>query len=143
RLTWQATPRNKFGIFADEQTRNWDNITSLFSPEAATRYQFPKARIITGSWSTPITSRLLLDVRALQRGEAFRDYLQPEGSVYRKAIAVQEQSGLIPGMWYRGPGVGSGVNQPNYYIFMKVFAYNASLSYVTGAHAFKVGFSDR
>ena len=80
RLTWQATPRNKFGIFADEQTRNWDNITSLFSPEAATRYQFPKARIITGSWSTPITNRLLLDVRALQRGEASaRGQCLPEG----------------------------------------------------------------
>src|SRR5262249_33736885 len=37
RLTWQASPRNKFGIYAETETRNWDNITSLFSPEAATK----------------------------------------------------------------------------------------------------------
>ena len=58
----------------------------------------------------------------------------------RRLIAVTEQGGLIPGLLYRGAGqTGLGP-------FIRVKGYiasaQASLSYVTGAHAFKTGFLD-
>ena len=61
----------------------------------------------------------------------------PEGPTL---ISVTEQGGLIPGLQYRGAGqTGLGP-------FIRVKGYiasaQASLSYVTGAHAFKVGFLD-
>ena len=60
--------------------------------------------------------------------------------MFKSLIAVTEQGGLIPNLLYRGAGqTGLGP-------FIQVQGYiasaQASLSYVTGAHAFKVGFLD-
>jgi hypothetical protein len=144
RLTWQATPKNKFSLYVDNEIRNWNSDTSIYSPESATVYQFPVERLMMAGWSSPISNRLLVEAHLGQRAESYRDFLPPGGIANNTLIAVQEQSGLIPGLWYRGGGVGAGVTQPYYYIFMpNVINAAASLSYVTGAHAFKVGFTDR
>ena len=67
-------------------------------------------------------------------------FTEPLPDVFQTLIAVTEQGGLIPGLLYRGAGqTGLGP-------FIRVKGYiasvQASLSYVTGAHAFKTGFLD-
>ena len=59
---------------------------------------------------------------------------------FKSLIAVTEQGGLIPGLLYRGAGqTGLG---PFIQVQGWIASAQASLSYVTGAHALKVGFLD-
>jgi hypothetical protein len=140
RLTWQAAQKHKLSVYYDHQERNWDNLTPAYSPESATRYEFPREAIGAVSWTTPLTSRLLLDARLSHHAEVYRDYLPPFGDPFRDLIPVLEQS---DGVTYRGGGVGSGEFQPYFYMFMpNIWSSAASLSYVTGAHAMKIGFSN-
>ena len=140
RLTWQAAQRHKLGLYFEHQERNWDNLTPAFSPESMTRYQFPRESIATLSYSSPFTNKLLIDARLSDHAEVFRDFLPPAGDPFLDLIPVLEQTDNVT---YRGGGVGSGQNQPYFYIFMPaVWSAMASVSYVTGAHAFKVGFTN-
>src|SRR6185295_15852720 len=128
----------------DDQDRFWHNVTPTFSPEAATQYTFPVERLMSASWSSPLTSRLLMTASVGQYAETFRDTLPEEGSIGRKMIGVVEQAGVIPGLTYRSRAINSGPNVPYYYIYMpNVINSSATLSYVTGSHAVKAGFSDR
>jgi hypothetical protein len=133
RLTWQASSKNKFGFTYDE-TEYCDcpsNASATRAPEA-TEFVFsdPRSRWIA-DWTAPLTNRLLLQatvnkfwtLNARQRQNSF---FTP-GPV--PLIQVQEQS---TGLTYRGMTVGrANVNNS--------FRGNLISSYVTGAHAFKVG----
>ena len=63
RLTWQASPRNKFNFYWDEQ-RNCtlcnDGGTATTSPEARDNNQSPP-RVQQATWTSPATSRLLYE----------------------------------------------------------------------------------
>jgi hypothetical protein len=140
RLTWQATPRNKIGFSHDGQGRHWVDGRAGISPESFTDYRFTANRFTTVTWSAPLTSRLLLDARWGDHGEAFEDYLPPAGDPYHDLITVTE---LRTGLIYRGKGHGGNAassfgltNQPN------IQQVQASVSYVTGSHAFKFGFQN-
>ncbi len=69
RVTWQATPRNKIGGFWDEQVvcRTCEGTTygitdpARMSPEAGGLSQYKPLRVTQLTWSSPATSRLLLD----------------------------------------------------------------------------------
>ena len=76
-----------------------------------------------------------------RRTGARRTDLGPSGDVWKSLIAVTEQGGSIAGLVYRGAGVTSsaGGTQPFQQVFGHVSSALASLSYVTGAHAFKAG----
>ena len=139
RLTWQATPKNKLSFYYDHQERYWVALNAFLSPEATTEYDFPQNRMATASWSAPLTNRLLLDVRASQRAEAYTNIYPEEGDVYRLLIPVIEQS---TGLNYRGKGHFNFSTQPFIRMAGLVTTIQGSLSYVTGAHAFKVGFID-
>ena len=67
-------------------------------------------------------------------------FTEPLPDVFKSLIAVTEQGGLIPGLLYRGAGqTGLG---PFIHVQGHIASAQASLSYVTGAHALKVGFLD-
>jgi hypothetical protein len=140
RLTWQAASRHKFSFFYDQQGRCWCNWPSggLLSPEATYRLEWPKNRLTTASWSSPLTSRLLLEGRFSDRSEMY-DYTdkQPDGSKNFPLIQVTEQS---TGITYRA--MGGRTTQPFESAPARVWQASANASYVTGAHAFKFGFSD-
>jgi hypothetical protein len=137
RLTWQATPRNKIGLYGDTQGRVWDDMWPNVAPESITRWRFPKLRMINALWSAPVTNRLLFDARASHKAEAYYDLLPPEGDIVRKLIPVTEQS---TGLLYRGAGQVS----PSFprHTMPNIMSVMTSLSYVTGAHALKIGFND-
>jgi hypothetical protein len=150
RLTWQMTPRNKIAGFYEHQYRVWEQLSPTIAPESATKYDFPRNEFLTGSYTSPITNRLLFDARVSDIVQGWKDrfpsggssleFTKPLPDVFKSLIAVTEQGGIIPNLLYRGAGqTGLGP-------FIRVSGYiasaQASASYVTGAHALKVGFLD-
>ncbi|HXH24690.1 MAG TPA: carboxypeptidase-like regulatory domain-containing protein, partial [Vicinamibacterales bacterium] len=139
RLTWQVAAKHKVTLYADNQARIWDDGRAGVSPESTVAYRFPVLVMAQGGWTSPFTNRLLIEARFSHRGEAFGNQLPPEGDLYRTMIPVFEQSS---GLHYRGKGGNGGVSGLFGYASQRIYTANATLSYVTGAHAFKVGFSD-
>jgi hypothetical protein len=143
RLTTQATPRNKFSIYADNQSRIWDDGRAGVSTESRVAYRFPVLRLIQGGWTSPISNKLLVEVRLANRGESFGN--RPDlgdtgfGTTWNTLIPVLEQSNNL---FYRGRGGDGGVSGTLGYTVQSISTAVGSVSYVTGAHAFKFGFSD-
>ena len=133
RLSWQATPRHKLGFIGY-------NTTYCFCPtgasvtrswEAASRQHYPVQRLLAGDWTFPATNRLLLEGNAqIFSSRSDRD---PWSELNPAMIPVMEQA---TGMTYRASDIYRFQGQT-------VYATRAALSYVTGAHAFKVGGSNR
>src|SRR3954462_8950147 len=150
RVTWQISPRNKVAGFYEHQYRVWEQLGPTIAYESATKYDFPRNEFLTGSYSSPITSKLLFDARASDIIQGWKDrfpnggsslaFTEPLPDVFKSLIAVSEQGGLIPGLLYRGAGqTGLG---PFIHVQGHIASAQASLSYVTGAHALKVGVLD-
>jgi len=150
RITWQLTPKNKISGFYEHQYRVWEQLSSTIAPESATKYDFPRNEFLTGSYTSTITSKLLFDARASDIVQGWKDrfpsggstleFTKPLPDAFKSLIAVTEQGGLIPNLLYRGAGqTGLG---PFIDVSGHIASAQASLAYVTGAHAFKVGFLD-
>jgi hypothetical protein len=135
RLTWQATPRNKFNIFWDEQRMCLEcdadgpaGGSPTVAPEASggtwdTDFQ----RFHQMTWTSPITSRLLAEA-----GYAHVRTKYGRENADAGLIRVSEQGGDIPGLTYRSGGwLRNLTTTPR---------WRASLSYVTGAHSMKFGY---
>jgi hypothetical protein len=138
RVTWQASPRNKFSLYVDNQSRVWNDTRAGVSPESVVAYRFPTLRLIQAGWTSPVSSRLLLEARYANRGEAFGN--QPDMSApWNTLIPVFEQSNSLQ---YRGRGGDGGVSGLLGFSDQTIQTGLFSASYVTGAHAFKAGFSD-
>jgi hypothetical protein len=130
RGTWQASPRNKVTAYYDQQTRVFDQVVAAGrSPEAWHHQTQPTGYLAQAKWTSPITSRLLLEtgltyyrahwINGFANGVTSADYAvtdQGTGRTYGSAPFYFE------GDW--GGPLPSG-----------------SLSYVTGSHALKVGFT--
>ena len=146
RITWQVTPRNKFGAFWDEQatcracTGATTGITdpARVTPEATGTGQTKPLRVPQATWTSPVTSRLLLDA-------GFGGVYYGWGNFERNPdntsnlIRVAEQcaagcaaNGNIPGLVYRSQDFGTN--------FTSSYNWKGNLSYVTGAHSLKVGY---
>jgi hypothetical protein len=65
RVTWQATARDKFGFFWDEQDACQDpcdgTVSAAWSPEAMWSVWTHPNRLAQVSWTNPYTSRILLE----------------------------------------------------------------------------------
>ena len=158
RLTYQATPRNKFNVYWDEQkpctgaTYNatadgcrqqpedndfiWGGSATA-APETAT-YENRFQRVQQVTWNSPLTNRVLLTA-------GFGDYLtrwggdEMPGNPTRSLVRVTEQcapscplNGGIPNLTYRSQNWASH--------WMGQHNWNASMTYVTGAHSMKFGY---
>jgi hypothetical protein len=153
RVTAQATERNKLGFYFDFQgncaggafantgnpcrKRGDDYIplgSSTLSPESANMWN-EREKITQGTWTSPVTSRLLLEAGVSSFSSKWGGYV-PEGAA-TGLIAVTEQSTAagvpFPNFTYRG-WASSPTNNQQHNI------WRASASYVTGAHNFKVGY---
>jgi len=140
RVTWQATPKVKIGgLYVQQTARNWPSVrdpqgratgASLSAYEASPFHYFPIERQVTADVTSPLTSRLLIDA-AVRHGleSAIRD---PVPDLSPLMVPVLEQT---TGREYRARSFY--INRPSH-----VWYYRAALSYITGAHAFKVGAQD-
>ena len=134
RLTWQVTAKNKVNIFWDEQDRITNALGgggSTTSPEASSISISDPSRAFNTTWSSPVTNRLLLEAGF---GGTFLQWGGSEKPGYdRRMIRVTEQAGTIPGLTYRGMTWDRNILSPLH--------SRASVSYVTGTHNMKVGFT--
>ena len=164
RLTAQATPRNKVGFFLDNQlacdgssmiTTSGDcrprgsdwvaNGTATIAPEAASGAQgtansgaFGYAdswqRVMQSTWTSPVTSRLLLEAGASTYISKW-GWMEPPGSIL-DLNQVQEQNsinGMPANLIYRAL-------DNNFNAMQNPTTWRAAMSYVTGAHNMKVGY---
>ena len=134
RLTWQASPRNKIGL-------TWQEAVLCFCPqsarltsalEAEPERSYPKRRITQIEWSNPLTNRLLFEVAGGVIWGISNNFPRPW--LDAGIIGVVEQSS---GMAYRAPSDFSR-GRPE-----RVESFRSVMSYITGAHAVKVGFTHR
>jgi len=138
RLTWQATPRNKFAFSADPQNRHWNSAIANAAPEEYADWVFQHESFTTVTWSAPVTSKFLLDARWANHAEAFVDTYPTDS--YKDAIPVRD---LNTGFLYRGKGYCCipfaffGTQDAPH-----IMQAQASAVYVTGAHAMKFGWQN-
>jgi len=135
RVTWEATPKNKFAVTYDRQIGVLRTGSATSAPEAVNPSKYDPKSNAFFDWSAPLTNRVLLEAVAVNVYELFqgRPEENPLFSATNPLIGVTDQAS---GVTYRGTGSSNShwVNN-NYY-------YRASLAYVTGAHAFKLGFNN-
>src|SRR6185503_712191 len=145
RLTWQLTPRNKVSGYWDAQTlcRSCTGATSgvseppRVSPEAV-GVLGRRLDVTQVTWSSPPTNRLLLE--AGYGGIFFGvGNFERDPNPTRDLVRVVEQcasgcaaNGNIPGLVYRSQDF-SDAHAGSY-------LWKASISYVTGTHAMKLGY---
>jgi hypothetical protein len=166
RLTIQATPRNKVGLFWDEQIpcngATWSSAedgcrtqptsgfiyggSALFAPEAGGTgaggtsggYQHKFQRVQQATWSSTVTSRLLLEAGFGTYLTRYGSNEQP-GNPTRDLVRVTEQctagcavNSSIPNLTFRAMDWE--------YNWIGTHTWRASATYVTGAHNMKFGY---
>jgi hypothetical protein len=136
RLTWQATPKQKISAFVDLQSFQVRGVGDNRALEAQTRWHFWPSTLLQGTWTMPVTSRLLLEA-------GWSGTIQPLSSNLKETtddlgftvspndISMVE---LSTGFRYNAAQTYYSHNVQNRYI------QRFAASYVTGAHAFKTGF---
>jgi hypothetical protein len=138
RITWQATPKNKFALAYDlVDSCQCPRVTPTVTPEGGQgNYAMlhPKDMVFV-DWTAALTNGLLLEASLLQHREhAFRPYENrylnlPPGAP--KLNQVTEQSNNLT---YRASGDGTDT-------WNKTWVSRVAMSYVTGPHSFKLGFN--
>jgi hypothetical protein len=133
RVTWKASTRHKFNFFADPQRdchcpANVAN-GALDAPEAYFSYQL-QGGLYQVTWNAPWTNRLLFEAGAGYARSNFPLYSDEKGRVQPTDISSFEQS---TGMQYNAVRTYAAENHP------PRASQRASMSYVTGSHAFKAG----
>jgi hypothetical protein len=134
RLTWQITQKNKINMFWDEQRVCLNCIwggSATSSPEAAATTQGHPTKVQQITWVNPVSNRLLLEAGF---GSYNSHFGGPERETNPRAlIRVTDQAGLIPNLAYRSQNWSSNRSGNH--------NWRASMSYVTGAHSLKIGYT--
>ncbi|HVH28733.1 MAG TPA: carboxypeptidase regulatory-like domain-containing protein [Vicinamibacterales bacterium] len=145
RLTWQATPRNKFNIHWSEQY-NDDNYgrtggTATQTPEASTRTYYIPSRQPHASWSSPITGKLLAEAGWGMYQARYRFAPRNDGTAIKGMVRVVDQGTIdgIANLAYRFP-TAPGQGGFTMSLIGTLANTRASVAYVTGAHNMKFGY---
>ena len=162
RITWQVAPKVKvafeqkvdtfcncpYQAGAIAATSNGVFNSLQAAPEAARDRRFPRLRQEHVEFTSPVTSKLLLefvgmhlferwgnmDLRSADNGGSLTD---AEAAAIQNMISVADQGSGLMYRSYAATGFG-GLNNtivPNY-------TYRVAASYVTGTHTFKTGWND-
>jgi hypothetical protein len=135
RVTWQATPRNKFNFSYEKDRRITPRrrAAANVSPEATTYTPFYPNAIWTAVWRVPVNNKLLLDTGFMSYEQDWDERRQIDPAVGFDVISVTEDS---TGQIYRASTVyGHNFDNP--------ITVRSSAAYVTGTHSYKVGFMMR
>jgi hypothetical protein len=131
RLTWQATPRNKFNILSDNQTAcNCGSTVASTLQEVGGGYRFEPNRFIQGTYNSPITSRLLLEAglgASISQWNAFW-----QTGVQARTVAIVDIG--------NGYSYGATATYRGHPDYTNRYMGRTALTYVTGTHTFKTGF---
>ena len=135
RVTWQATPRNKFNFSYEKDRRITPRrrAAANVSPEATTYTPFYPNAIWTAVWRVPVNNRLLLDTGFMSYEQDWDERRQIDPAVGFDVISVTEDS---TGQIYRASTIyGHNFDNP--------ITLRSSAAYVTGTHSYKAGFMMR
>jgi hypothetical protein len=142
RLTWQASQKNKFGIYYNNKKREYTNGATNTAPESlVTTYFFPFSDNLV-QWSAPETNHLLLEAAFWRHQETWGNRRADSSIVDPLAVGVTDNNPqtlvpnyvqLIQNYHGRVGATDTPSHNPNY-------RGNFNVSYVTGAHTFKTGF---
>ena len=145
RLTWQVSPRNRIGVFWDEQSlcRACTGATpglsepARASPEAIGVLGRP-LRLSQVTWSSPVTDRLLVDASFAGLFFGVGNF-ERQPNPTRDLVRVAEQcasgclaNGNIPGLVYRSQDFSTA--------YTGSYQWKGSIARVTGAHTLKAGY---
>jgi hypothetical protein len=158
RLTWQASPRNKFGTTFDLEKFCACSTAigpqpggAINAPEAGVDRRFPLQRFVTLDWSSPVSSKLLLEASAIHRVERWGGMDPREGKLGNidhltpGIIGISDTNSPVTrtALSYRANTAGvNGADGPYNNSWNWNIHYRAAMSYITGSHAFKVGFNN-
>jgi hypothetical protein len=141
RLTWQATPRNKFSGYFDEIDKyRGHDMQANYDPEtAATVWNSPAYHTTAIKWTSPISSSLFLEAGWSNNTEyytnEYRDGIeQPRGTAAWFAKAAKNEVDLGG---YTQAGPTNTTESP------VAFYWNFAATYVTGVHTLKMGANNR
>ncbi|MBI4520850.1 MAG: TonB-dependent receptor [Gemmatimonadetes bacterium] len=160
RLTMQVTPRNKIGVFYDYQfacdgsamiqdanncrSRGTDwigNGTATTAPEAASGgsggvgaagYADTYQKVNQVTWTSPVTSRLLLDAGWSTYVSRW-GWMEPPGAITNLSQVFEQSVNVSTTQTYRA--LDWNFNRMNWNT-----NWRASASYVTGSHSMKFGY---
>jgi Carboxypeptidase regulatory-like domain len=144
RVTWQATPRNKIaGTYKFDKWCNCpNNISATQAPEAGRDRRFPRLAQEHLEWTSPVTNRLLFEAVGLHLYERW-------GNMHYRVDGGSLEDPSLEAVLPQLIGVLEQRNNLNYRILTNYnntsvpsFTYRAAATYVTGSHAFKVGFNN-
>ena len=129
RLTWQASVKNKFGLSWSDDSVKYapTGVNLLLAAEAAENRIYPVQRQVQVDWGSPVSNRMLLEA-GINRYKAASDLL-PLSGLSPEMVPTTEQS---TGLKFRS--LETHRLQPAITTHTRFAA-----SYITGAHAFKVG----
>jgi hypothetical protein len=137
RLTTQVSQKNKVNLYYDWQFTDFGNCfvpSFLTAISACPEYKNIPQYIVQGSWSSPVSSKLLLEAGGTLTAQDFHGFLQPGVPETQFQITERLPKPGMPSTW-GSAGVAYGANRSNQ------ANYRASASYVTGSHSMKVGFT--
>ncbi len=140
RLTWQASERHKFNFSRSDQSSCFCNFWSQYGfvdKDASALYTFDPVNLSQASWTMPVTNRLLFQAGASMLKTRASPKLQP--TVRPDDVGIRT---FTPFFFVHNtqvvcdatPCLYGEEQHPN-------FSSRASVSYVTGSHNLKVGYS--
>jgi Carboxypeptidase regulatory-like domain len=130
RLTWQVSPKNKFTLYVDNQAscNCPNNETTLVSPEATSPVDRGPIFLYQTTWSNVASSKVLFEAGFT-------------------AVQFQYTKGVPPGVGPNDHAItdrGFTFQSPTSLLLSSepdTYSGRGSMSYVTGSHHFKTGFS--
>lgn len=135
RLTWQATPKNKIGVFYDHHPRcHCHNLSAAnIAAEAGSKQGTPHLYTTHATWTAPITSRLLIDVGSSVYSGGWTS--EPSDGFTKSSPSWTDYSVLELSTGRRLVAPAPPFSQSGVYNWHT----RAVVNYVTGSHALKGG----
>ena len=159
RVTWQATQKNKFNMFWDEQDFCQDpchGVVSVFtSPESWWSVQLRPNRLQQVSWTNPFTNKILLEAGLSMSQVTYdttehRQYRNPteiprivETGETVGADSVASRTNIFagnPGFDATSGSLNSALGGGAEIRKTQNYRSRASIAYVTGSHSAKLGY---
>lgn len=136
RLTWQAATKHKINLalWYQDNCACFIGLTGAVAPEATGRHRYMPDYLATATWNYPVTNRLLFQAGA--------NVLVPQVILGRQEGVTPEHISVLDlsrNYTYRSKRSGTVINNLGHQKQTQA-TQRASMSYITGTHAFKVGF---
>ncbi len=137
RLTWQATPKQKVSLSGNLQDYCWCYGFNILNPEAEWLFWVNPNNNFMANWAYPVTTRLLVEAGGSLRVDRQKNGIPKETgnarSVLELSTGITHGSRFASTFFVGDTEYGDMGNQGAY-------QSRASVSYITGSHALKVGF---